>query len=282
MSLADAWEKFYNYFSSKQVIGRTDLGYWKNHIEPYFKNCLLAEITVKLLLQFTTVLESKQLSPQTIHHCLALIKRIFNKMRLLGEYSGEVPIFIMPRYDNKRIRFLTKEEANLLLCNLKMVSLLWFDISTFALNTGLRASEIFRLRCSNINLESSLAYIFDPKNTLNRVIPLNRKALQSIEKYLSQPEQFIFVGANNQIRQASKIFREAVTRAGLNNGIIDRRQKIVFHSLRHTFASWLVQNGVSLDVIGKLLGHKTIQVTQRYAHIAANQEQSAVKLLESL
>ncbi|MDR2893518.1 MAG: site-specific integrase [Deltaproteobacteria bacterium] len=280
LMLYKSWDIFYKRFSSKQVIGKTDLGYWKNHIEPYFKNRTLSSITTESLLDFTTAMEEKQLSPQTIHHCLGLIKRIFNKMCLLDAYRGKLPIFIMPKYDNKRMRFLTKKESALLLDNLCSLSPLWFDISNFALNTGMRASEIFNLRCSNIHLDSSSVYILDSKNSMSRIVPLNDKAKLTIEKYLSNRSDYLFTNNSQKINQASKIFRLAVNQSGLNRGITDRRQQIVFHSLRHTFASWLVQSGVSLEVIGKILGHKTIQITQRYAHIVAKQERNAVKILD--
>jgi integrase len=55
---------------------------------------------------------------------------------------------------------------------------------------------------------------------------------------------------------------------GMNEGVTDARQKVVFHTLRHTFASWLVMRGVPLYDVAKLMGHNTIVMTQRYAHLA--------------
>jgi integrase len=91
---------------------------------------------------------------------------------------------------------------------------------------------------------------------------------------------FIFKEREQQIYQVSRIFRDAVSFCGLNIKIKDRRQKVVFHTLRHTFASWLVQSGTPLVVVSQLLGHKTLQITMRYAHLAPSQGASAVKILE--
>ena len=67
----------------------------------------------------------------------------------------------------------------------------------------------------------------------------------------------------------------------MNEGIDDTRQKVVFHSLRHTFASWLVQDGVDLFVVKELMGHERIDMTERYSHLSPIAMRSAVKTLES-
>ena len=76
-----------------------------------------------------------------------------------------------------------------------------------------------------------------------------------------------------------KIFEQAVKESGLNDGIKDSRHKVVFHTLRHTFASWLVQDGVKLEVVSQLLGHSSLNITMRYAHLAPSQGKSAVNLI---
>jgi site-specific recombinase XerD len=65
----------------------------------------------------------------------------------------------------------------------------------------------------------------------------------------------------------------------LNDGIIDPRHKAVFHTLRHTFASWLVQSGFPIALVSQMLGHSSINVTMRYAHLAPSQEHQAVEFI---
>jgi integrase family protein len=71
-----------------------------------------------------------------------------------------------------------------------------------------------------------------------------------------------------------------VEKLGLNAGVNDPRQKVVFHTLRHTFASWLVQKGVPLHTVAELMGHRSIAMTQRYAHLSPESLRNAVNLLQ--
>ncbi len=77
-------------------------------------------------------------------------------------------------------------------------------------------------------------------------------------------------------------FRDAVEAMGFNKGITDPRQKVVFHTLRHSYASWLAEAGTDICTIGKLLGYSTVQMSARYAHLGAGAMQEAVNQLPSL
>lgn len=183
----------------------------------------------------------------------------------------------MPIINNARVRFLSHAEANLLLEALKQKNELWYNITLFALHTGMRAGEIFSLKPANVNLEQRAVILFETKNNLTRIIPLNDTAFAIVFKYYQKHMQYLF--SEKQILQVSKIFRETLKNTPLNRNINDRRNKVVFHTLRHTFASWLVQKGVPLLVVGNLLGHKDLKMTMRYAHLAPNQNRYAVTVL---
>lgn len=181
-------------------------------------------------------------------------------------------------YDNRRVRFLSKSEARKLLEELRP-NLLWYDIAAIALYTGLRAGEIFSLQQSSLDIQNKYVHVFDTKSSLNRSVHLNTPALEILQRHvcLNRPYLFFNDQTCSPIRFVSRIFTSAVERAGLNPPDVDRRNKVVFHTLRHTFASWLVQDGTPLAVVAQLLGHANIRMTMRYAHLAPGQGYSAVE-----
>jgi integrase len=83
-----------------------------------------------------------------------------------------------------------------------------------------------------------------------------------------------------QVDRISKTFNRVVDALNLNKDITDARQKVVYHTLRHTYASWLAQDGVNLFTIKELLGHSQISMAERYSHLQPGTFQSAVKVLE--
>ena len=77
--------------------------------------------------------------------------------------------------------------------------------------------------------------------------------------------------------QVSRIFMKCVSQLGFNDEITDQRQRVFFHTLRHTFASWLVQKGVPLHTVAELMGDKSIAMTQCYAHLSPDSLRNAEK-----
>ena len=84
----------------------------------------------------------------------------------------------------------------------------------------------------------------------------------------------------DKMKSASKTFFRAVDKIGLNEGITDPRMRIVFHSLRHSCASWLVNAGVEIPIIAKILGHKSLEMTTRYSHVNDASVKNAMQTLD--
>lgn len=92
----------------------------------------------------------------------------------------------------------------------------------------------------------------------------------------------VFVSRTGEtIKEISNSFIRAVNELGYNDGVTSRKDKLVFHSLRHSFASRLVEKGVDLYVVGQLMGHSDLTMTKRYSHLRPNTLRAAVKTLEN-
>jgi len=92
------------------------------------------------------------------------------------------------------------------------------------------------------------------------------------------PEDYVFLSTKGEkIKEVSNAFAKVVKRLGFNEGITDRRQKVSFHTLRHTFASWLALRGESILTIKELLGHQTLAMTERYSHLIPDHKRRAVE-----
>lgn len=143
-----------------------------------------------------------------------------------------------------------------------------------ALNTGLRRSELFKLSWNQVNTPRCDLTVVGSysKNGQTRHIPLNSEALEVIMKVeasnnlvLPNPE------TNQEFKDIKKAWKNLLLRAQIT--------EFRFHDLRHTFASKLVMSGVDLYTVKELLGHSTIQMTERYAHLASSHKAKAVELL---
>lgn len=262
-----------NSFGTGKKKNRTiESSRWRNYIFPVLAQAELDNLTKKDYFKLREFLENRKLSPQTIHHGLSLLRRILNNVIELEEYSGNIPTFnkVMPRFDNRRSRFLSEKEVKILFLSLESAEH-WLDISIFALNTGMRKGEIFEIRWENIDYNNKLINIVDTKTQNNRIIPMNSVVLKLLKRNESNKlDDYVFHFSK------PKLFINAVKLSGLNDGITDRRQKFVFHTLRHTFASWLILEGIPIVVVSKLLGHRNISTTMRYSHIGSDIERHSV------
>lgn len=282
LTLDEAWNSYLATRHLTQYGYLTDMSRYRVHLQNYWHGKGLTSIKTLDIQLYTNHLFAKGLSPQTVRLCLGQLRRIMRRAHRLGLLEGQLPYFEMPPADSVRYRYLEPDEATHLLQILGDLSQLWHDIALLSLNTGMRASEIFSLRGANINIPQENIILHRTKNLKQRIVPLNEVALDIIKEYRKRNSELLFHqegSSNKQFVKISKKFRKAVDLTGLNDGITDNRYRVVFHTLRHTFASWLVQRGVSLQVVSNLLGHSSVRVTERYAHLAPEQGRNALKFL---
>ena len=188
-----------------------EVGRWANHIEPILGNHELSSITSLKILLFEKHLIGKKQAPQSIHHCLSLLRRVLNRACEWELYPGPVPKFHMPKFDNRRIRFLSPTEAEAVLLDLKSRSELWHDLALFALSTGLRKGELLALTPSQINLSANLCSVLDSKSGKGRSVPLHPEALKVAQKYLKQPSATLFTANGHRINHNSTHIQSTFT-----------------------------------------------------------------------
>jgi len=220
-------------------------------------------------------------------YALAVIRQVFNYALNNDLYGGKNPAgpagrVKRPATDNKRLRFLSREEAENLLALLATMSGDIHDMSLLSLHTGMRAGEIFSLTWADVDFPRGVLSLRDTKSNKNRPAFMTDTVRAMLQKRATgAPNDLVFFGrGSKKIVQISDSFQRAVEKLGLNDGIADRRQRVIFHTLRHTFASWLVENGTNIYHVQELLGHSDLKLTARYAHIGENSLRAAVMGLE--
>ncbi len=235
----------------------------------------LRQINTKLLEQFQSDRINKGNKPATVNRLIATIKHCIHKgyqWEMCGEETlKRVRQVRLLEENNRRLRYLSKEECRALLENcpghLK-------TIVTFALNTGCRKGEILSLKWENVDLKHGFIRLDRTKNGERRDIPISdtlKAALQGLTRRLDVSYVFHDPNTGNPYQDVKRSFQTACRRAGIAD--------FHFHDLRHTFASHLVMAGVDITTVSKLLGHKSLTMTLRYAHLAPNHLQNAVNML---
>ncbi len=242
---------------------RESFVYFKKNLSSFFSGYALAEITPNLIVQYKAKRYKNGVAPSTINRELSVMKAAFNRSIKEWGWCRDNPVskVSMEKENNKRDRWMTDEEETLLLS----FSLDWLkDIILFALHTGMRRGEILSLTWKGVDLFRKTVTVFHSKNGEKRTIPINQTTFDLLRhkiKVRSIITDLVFhskvctpINKDNLRRS----FNLAIKKAGIDD--------FHFHDLRHTFATRLIQTGVEIYKVQKLLGHKTSAMTQRYAH----------------
>lgn len=177
------------------------------------------------------------------------------------------------RENNARIRFLTPEERTRLLAASRLSA--WpklYLLILMAITTGARRGELLNLRVRDIDIEKKVATVHVSKNGEPRVLPLTDAVVVEIKRHGSPPaDTLLFPG---KFRTTEPYAIEEAWRRCLRNARVKGAR---FHDLRHTCASYLAQNGAGLLEIADVLGHKSLKMTQRYAHLTVDHKAQLVR-----
>lgn len=285
MTFAQGFERYKQDWLSRVKTAAEDIRRYNAYLSPSLADMPLSAISALELDRLQSSLAAKGYSPQTIKHALGLVRRVYRKLVAWGVYGGSVPTdnISMPRVDASRTRFLSRDEASKLLDALRLRSPTWHDIALMSLNTGMRLGEILALCWEDVDLINQHVHVRDAKAG-SRTAMLTDEAAAMLAGRVPLPTGLVFPARGDVQKasfKASKTFFNVVEELGFNTGITDRRQRVVFHTLRHTFASWLALEGVPLYVIGELLGHKTLEMTKRYSHLCPDAKRAAIQLISA-
>ncbi len=183
-------------------------------------------------------------SPRSLEYAFAVARQVWSMARRDGLTdrvcpTGEVK---KPRIDNKRMRFLTHQEADALLQNLKTRNQQLHGIALLALHCGLRAGEVFNLTWGDVDTGRDLIALRDTKSG-NRMAYMTGEVKTMFMRLGSGDQNELVFKVRRKallkkgevrVKQVSNSFDRAVADVGFNKGVTDRRQRVVFHTLRHT------------------------------------------------
>ena len=244
----------------------------------YCNNLQLSEINSQIIEKYLQ--QKTKVSLHTAQKHLAYLRSAFNKA-VNDKYLLTNPFHKITNYKipERQPLFIDEPSFQVLLRVIDNQDIK--DIVIFAVKTGLRQMELTTLEWSQINFKDRYLILDNnnhtTKNKKIRTIPLSIEAMQIlVEREMNRNNELVFTFNQEKFNPEylSKQFKKYVIKAKLN-------PKLKFHSLRHTFASWLVQKGVSIYKVSKLLGHANVETTEIYSHLRAEDLRSAVNVLNN-
>ena len=249
---------------------------WVKQLVEVFGNLYVEDLNPRVIEQWQSV-RLKYNKPSTVNRLTGCLKHMINK-GVQWEMSSEDVLkrvrMVKPlEENNRRLRFLTIEECQTLIyCCADHLK----PIVTVALHTGMRRGEILGLKWKQVDLNHGFILLDTTKNGERKEIPID-DTLQEMFSEMPHSIESIHVFTDrdgNPYKSIKHSFSTALRKAGIND--------FRFHDCRHTFASHLVMAGVDLVSVKDLLGHKSLTMTLRYAHLASGHKRKAVNTLDRL
>lgn len=273
------------YFKNMEAKGNKSLydpqNRYKNHVKKHIGNQTVGSIVRDDILTIKNTME-KTHSTATINHVITLVASIFNFAISsdIVRFKGKNPcegLIQGGKLDNARDRFLSKSEVEQLLGAIKE------DVEVdlmvrLSLSTGARLNSVMNIKAKDITAHKVNLYDFKNKKSYTGFLS---DKLFSDTKFLEQlkPNDFV-IGGKGEMYSTRKIQRrlKAVLDELFNQGldVKDAKNRVVIHTLRHTFASLLVINGTPIYNVMRLMNHSSVDMTMRYAKLAPDSGQNAV------
>ena len=278
MTLIDAFENFLQYCRfEKTLTNQTIQDYKEDFLQfqrYYPRKKELTDLNKNDLNDFSYDQALNGLSPATIARRIATIKNFYMFLEsdnlAKGIISEEITI---PKKDKTLPQVLSEEEINQLLNAPDLTSekgIRDYAVLEILYSCGLRVSEAANLQINQINEQEEIINILG-KGKKERIVPIRKSALKAVKTYINEvrnkhlviDNKAVFIGKNGK-----RMSRQALYNIVVNNAKLAGIQKEIHpHTLRHSFATHLLDNGADLRVVQELLGHTNIGTTQIYTHV---------------
>lgn len=224
-------------------------------------------------------------SPRTQQYVFRTFAMVWDAARDEGLVKGPAPTksksFRLPKVDNERQRYLTIDEETLLLEKVKARGAAAHSMTILSIDTGMRFKEIARLTWGCVELDEDSIKVLDSKGH-DRYVPMTARVKSLFDSMeAGKGKDLVFPTRKGTIQtHVPSSFTRGVVDSKLNDDIDDPKLKASFHTLRHTYASRMVQAGVDLYRVQRLMGHSTPVMTARYSKLADNDLKQAVETME--
>jgi integrase len=255
-------------------------------LEVKFGHKDIDEITTDKILLYQIELKKSGLAPATINYILTFLGTLFNIAIEENLYKKQNPLQSKKikklKTDNQRERYLTKKEINSLYDNLEDETLKLFV--ELALSTGGRLETILNIKVKDINIENKVITLKDLKSDSTYIGFISSDLANYLKKLIEKlPMNSFVIGGkitktpSRTISRKIKIVMDRLFNQGLDTK--DSKNRVVIHTLRHTFASHLAINGTPIFTIQKLMNHRDINMTLRYAKLSPDSGRDFVEKL---
>jgi integrase len=242
------------------------------HLVSYIGNVPIETIDEEVIDAMVTQMDEEGREVATVNRYLAFLRFVLNRAYRRWRLLDRVPAINQRRERNGRIRFLTPKEEDTLLEYLSSDPTLseMHDLVIVLLDTGMRLSEVLNLSYDDVDFNTRMITSWINKGNKPRSIPMTRRVHEVMQRRCNLPEIFAMT-----LDQAQRMWKKVRVALGYKDD-----KQFVMHMLRHTCASRLVQAGVDLYTVKEILGHSTIRVTERYAHLCPEKLRDAIQILE--
>ncbi len=257
-----------------------DISSYKKHLLSYFENTDLNTIDKKDIQEFKKIKLETPLAPKTVNNILSLLGTII-KFGITEELLiNDISKFIK-KYDvdNDRERFLTIQEIKKLYKAVEDDKRLYL-FCKLSLTTGARLASTMNIRKNDIDITHKILTLKDFKNNTTYKAFLKDDVIELLKDYTVEIEhaEKLFDVSETTIQKPLREIMNKLFNTKLEKD--DRKNRVVVHTLRHTFASHLAINGTPIFTIQKLMNHKDIKMTLRYAKLADHSGRNEVDGLE--